>query len=51
MSTQNVEAQKIFSFILNGDQSNGYVGAVKAYHAMLYDREIGGRRYAMGSKL
>lgn len=49
MSTRDKDAASAFQTILSGGP--GYLGAEKAYLAQLYDREIGGRRYSMGSRL
>jgi len=49
MSTRDKDAATLFEQILSG--SPGFAGAEKTYLAMLYDREIGGRRYNMGRRL
>lgn len=49
MSTRDKDAASAFSLILNGQP--GFQGAENAYHALLYDREIGGRNYHMGGRL
>lgn len=51
LSTRDQVAAQAFSIILNGDPPKGFVGAQQAYLAMLYDREVGGRRHYMGGKL
>jgi len=51
MSTRDKDAASAFSLILNGDPTKGFVGAQQAFHAALYDREIGGRRHYMGGRL
>lgn len=49
MSLRDKDAASAFQLILGGGP--GFAGAEKTYLAMLYDREIGGRRYSMGRKL
>jgi hypothetical protein len=49
MSTRDKDAATAFQQILAG--SPGFAGAEKTYLALLYDRELGGRRYSMGRKL
>jgi hypothetical protein len=49
MSTRDKDAASAFQQILQG--SPGFAGAEKTYLAMIYDREIGGRRYNLGARL
>lgn len=49
MSVRDKDAATAFQQILAG--SPGFAGAEKTYLAMLYDREIGGRRYSLGRRL
>lgn len=49
MSTRDKDALGAFQAILQG--APGFGGAEKTYLALLYDREIGGRRYNMGGRL
>lgn len=41
----------VFSRILNGDERTNTRGARKDYLATMYEREAGGRNYAMGARL
>lgn len=49
MSTRDKDAASAFTTILNG--APGFPGAQQAYLAMLYDREVSGRRHHMGGRL
>ena len=49
MSTRDKDAASAFQLILQG--APGFSGAEKTYLALLYDRELGGRRYSMGRRL
>jgi hypothetical protein len=49
--TRDKEAFDAFQIILDGSPRTGSRGARKDFQALMFEREIGGRTYAMGSRL
>jgi hypothetical protein len=48
---RDTDAFAAFQAIVDGTQANGFRGAEKAFLAMCYERELGGRTYRMGGRL